>query len=394
LLLAVGAVACDEGNDAQLDAGTSPIQGGSTAGTGMAGGGALSGNGTAGGSGGALGAGSGAISGGAAGGQPGAGGLAGAGGLTGAAGGGNTADGGGAHDAGIGSSVGDGGSADAGSASAGACTRDGLRALVDQYFTAFAAHDSSMLPLSPTAKYTENGATVKIGEGAWKTAGAVKFKRTLVDTTICTSVTESVIDNTWSGGSGGGGGGFLGGLFGGGGGSSSGAGDAGSSTAAGRADFVYGLRLKVDGGKIAEVETILVSPADWVANPPAVIASGKDDWETPLPDGKRPTRDELKKIVDDYFDLFATGDVSSFPFASDCARLENGTSPGACNAGISAFGGMKARLSVIDVEASVAIGFVMFAGTFDDFHMFKVRDKEVHGVHAVLVQAGSKSGWD
>jgi hypothetical protein len=35
----------------------------------------------------------------------------------------------------------------------------------------------------------------------------------------------------------------------------------------------------------------------------------------------------------------------------------------------------------------------MFAGTYTDFHLFKVRGGEVHGVHAVLASADS-SGWD
>lgn len=268
----------------------------------------------------------------------------------------------------------------------GSCTRDGLRALVEQYFKAFAAHDPSMLPLASNAKYTENGKMVAVGEGAWKTAGALKFKRTLVDTQVCTAVVEAVFDNAYSGG---GGSGLLGGLFGGGGGGGGGSSDAG----AGRADFVYGLRLKLDADKITEIETILVSPAGWVPNAQGVIGSAKEDWETPLPVDKRPTRDELKKLVDDYFDLFETGDVASYPFATNCARMENGTSPGPCDFGITAFGGMTPRLYVLDVESGVAIGFVMFAGSFTDFHMLKLRDKQVDGVRAVLASASS-SGWN
>jgi hypothetical protein len=34
----------------------------------------------------------------------------------------------------------------------------------------------------------------------------------------------------------------------------------------------------------------------------------------------------------------------------------------------------------------------MFAGTYTDFHMFKVRGGQVHGVHATLAKA-SMSGW-
>ena len=50
------------------------------------------------------------------------------------------------------------------------------------------------------------------------------------------------------------------------------------------------------------------------------------------------------------------------------------------------------RLSVIDVDAGIGVGFTMFQGKYTDFHMFKVRGGEVHGVHAVLAEA-AQSGW-
>jgi hypothetical protein len=86
-------------------------------------------------------------------------------------------------------------------------------------------------------------------------------------------------------------------------------------------------------------------------------------------------------------------------FASDCERFENGFTPGKCMLGLSCSmsmqmsrTGMKNRLSVLDVEAGIAVGFTMFQGRYTDFHMFKVRGGEVHGVHAVLAEA-DQSGW-
>jgi hypothetical protein len=55
--------------------------------------------------------------------------------------------------------------------------------------------------------------------------------------------------------------------------------------------------------------------------------------------------------------------------------------------------GMTPRLFVIDVEAGIAAGFVMFAGSYTDFHMFKVSGGQVRGVHAILASATS-SGWN
>ena len=54
---------------------------------------------------------------------------------------------------------------------------------------------------------------------------------------------------------------------------------------------------------------------------------------------------------------------------------------------------MRTRVAVLDVDAGIAVGYTMFAGAYSDFHMFKVRGGQVHGVHAVLAAADG-SGWD
>jgi hypothetical protein len=58
---------------------------------------------------------------------------------------------------------------------------------------------------------------------------------------------------------------------------------------------------------------------------------------------------------------------------------------------------MKVHRYVLDVEAGIAIGFVLFGGSTRgmlDFHMFKVRDGEVHGVRAVVGPSVSSTGWN
>jgi hypothetical protein len=239
------------------------------------------------------------------------------------------------------------------------CTRALLKSSRDAYFQALEAHDPSSLSTASSVKFTENGTVRKLGEGFWTTAGAAKFKRSAYDVDTCMSVTESVVVE--------------------------------KST-----DIVFGLRLKLAASKIAEVETIVVRSGDYFSNPSALTKSASDDWETPLQASAQPTRDVLKKIVDVYFTQFPSG---ACDFASDCKRLENGFSPGGCSLGLSCSSSgsqgrsaMTPRLHVLDVEAGIAVGFTMFAGTYTDFHMFKVRDGEVHGVHAILAGA-SASGW-
>jgi hypothetical protein len=250
-----------------------------------------------------------------------------------------------------------------GSASGGACTRDSLSAAIDAYFTALAAHDPTKAPIASSAKYTENGMQLTVGDGEWKTAGAVKFKRSALDTQICNSVTESVIADS-------------------------------------SGDLVYGLRLKLDAGQITEIETIPVIAGSYITiSAPGLLNTAMDNWETVLPAAMQPTRDQLQMLMDTYFTQFPNGACN---FASDCMRVEDGQSIGSCTgAGVGCSPGsgssfnMTARLHVLDVEAGISVGFTMFAGQYTDFHMFKVNggDGQVHGVHAVLAQASS-SGWN
>jgi hypothetical protein len=256
-------------------------------------------------------------------------------------------------------------SGDGGTTGAGGCTRESLAAAVDLYYTALAAKQPAMLNASPMVKFTQDGKTLKLGEGLWMTAGTVKFKgRSALDTTQCETATESVVQN-------------------------------------GSDDYIVGLRLKLTGGQISEVETILVGPDGWFPNPAAIISSASDDWEKPLlAEGERSTRDKLQKdIVDAYFiGLFGgTIKVADYPFASECKRAENGFSPGACNFGIPTSMRMMPLHYVLDVEAGIAVGFVLFGGSsrsgLDDFHMFKVKSGKVYGVHAVVGPTVSSRGW-
>jgi hypothetical protein len=49
-----------------------------------------------------------------------------------------------------------------------ACTRDGLKGIIGQYFTALEAHNPSTLPLAAKVKFTENGVEMTVGEAFGK----------------------------------------------------------------------------------------------------------------------------------------------------------------------------------------------------------------------------------
>ena len=244
-----------------------------------------------------------------------------------------------------------------------ACTRQALSSALDAYFTALAAHDPSKLSLASGVKYTEKGAQVPVGQGLWQTAGAVKFTRRAIDAKTCNVVAQAVLPKS------------------------------------GR-DIVYGVRLKLAGGQISEIETIPVEPGDYFGgtSPSGLLSTRGDDWETPIPAADRMSRDEMTLVLDRYFKLFPGGACN---FADTCERRENGASFGNCSfllscsnrdpAAVSS--AMAPRLHVLDEEAGIAVGFVMWTGQYADFHMFKLRGRKVAAVHAVLAQA-AQSGWD
>ena len=62
------------------------------------------------------------------------------------------------------------------------CDRACLERIVDQYLDAVVAHDPKRLPLSADVKYTENSQVVAVGDGFWKTAqGIGNYKHYFAD---------------------------------------------------------------------------------------------------------------------------------------------------------------------------------------------------------------------
>ncbi len=270
--------------------------------------------------------------------------------------------------AGAGGTLSAGGSGGSGGAAPAGCTRELLKSTIEAYFKALAAHDPSSLPVADTVKFTEDGATLELGEkGLWKSAGAVKHTHSALDTEECQSATQAVIPDDGE-------------------------------------DIPMALRIKLVGGKITEIETIVVHPGDYKvsgsnfdSNTEAMIKSASSvKWEEVVPADQRATREELTSWMDKYFRVFPRGVCN---VTSDCKRLENGGGNFDCGAGASCMTGapsgtpqLEPRLILADVETGVGVGFTMFMENAD-MHMFKMYGDQVHAVQAVLGQAGS-AGWD
>jgi hypothetical protein len=243
---------------------------------------------------------------------------------------------------------------------------------LDAYFAALSAGDPSSLPLAANVKFTENAQAVQIGTTAfWMNAGDVKHSQRALDTTACSVAAQAVI-------------------------------------AEGATDLPIGLRIKVEGGKITEIETIVVRQGDYTAsfavasNPAAIISIAKDiGWHDEVPQAQRASRQQLTGWIDKYFRAFPSGVCN---VTSACKRLENGGGNFSCGTGASCSantptsgGEFEPRVIIVDELRGIAAGFTIFdyqtTGHLD-MHMVKMSGGQVHAVHAILRNTNGKSGWE
>ena len=241
-------------------------------------------------------------------------------------------------------------------------TRESLQSITDKFFTALEAHKPSSLPLASNVRYTENGIDVPIGKGVWETAGKTTFKRGMIDTQKCGAHTQAIIE------------------------------EKGQSK-----PMLYGVRLKVDKGKISEIEAIVVR-GEQVLDVQAILDTKDQDWEDILPPEQRSSRLSMIAAADDYFELFVKEQkpkVSELAYSGICDRWENGlqTTKGGTNQGVEmpahncspvGFADMShpPRRFLVDVETGTVVAYVLFNNVWPDFHMFKMRNGKVEWIQA------------
>src|SRR6185503_18617122 len=307
-------------------------------------------------------------------------------------------------------------------AQAQTCTREGLKAIVANYFKAVETHNMSALETAPNLRITQNGSEIKLGEGFFKTGGKSQFQRTLIDTERCGTLTQAVIDETpdpnapapagRGGGArgaagprgaapgGGAGGGAVPGAAAPGGGAPRGGGAApGGAPAGARGGLpaappysgpavILAVRLKVDKGKVSEIETIVNRQGELFFSPPGVLATKDHDWEGILPPAQRSTREYMNDAANKYFSGFSPNPEVEAPFATPCDRWEGGVSTTTTTHNCSPKGfnmtHTHRRFPVTDVEAGITAGFVNFNGGLPDVHMFKIRNGKIEMIQAVF----------
>ena len=178
------------------------------------------------------------------------------------------------------------------------CNRACLENLVDQYLAAVVAHDPRRLPLSREVKYTENDQVMEVGDGFWKTAeGRGNYTHIFADPEFGQVA-------------------FM-----------------GTMREAG-APLLMSLRLRVELGRITEIESIYFRPGGGGPNNIAEMDKPykpEDFWFKSIPPAQRMSRQELIAAADGYFTGLQKNDgkgingTGTYPFTNDCHRIENGS---------------------------------------------------------------------
>jgi hypothetical protein len=171
----------------------------------------------------------------------------------------------------------------------GRCDRDCLVGISEQYLDALVARDPKRLPLANAGvKYTENGQRLRLGDGIWNSISARgTYKLHVADQAAGQIVTFATMR------------------------------EAGTP-------MVLALRLKVERGRIAEIET-QVAHSENGAKGFEALGQPRAAFARPTPPATRMSRADLVRVANMYFSGMQLNDGKGrYPFADDCNRIENG----------------------------------------------------------------------
>jgi hypothetical protein len=216
-------------------------------------------------------------------------------------------------------------------AKTGPCARACLEGFVTQYLEALVAHDPTRLPVAPGLVFTENDVPLRLGEALWRTAsGLGSYRLTLADPASGNVAFMGTIREN------------------------------------GRPASLV-LRLKIDAGRIAEAETLVLRNENTAVNLEKAGAPDPMLLER-VPVAERLPRGRLVALSNTYFEAIEQGNGAVAPFDADCNRFENGirTSGQGCSAQLDTriFDYIQSirprRFTVVDEERQVVFGNFMF----------------------------------
>ena len=238
------------------------------------------------------------------------------------------------------------------------CTRGVLQAAADSYIAAQGAGNPAKMQFAPQVKYTENMKETKKDQGLWNTPLPIAFHRSFLDVDDCRTFTEVIATE-------------------------------------GGQPYVLGTRLKVEDGKISEIDSLVTKQGDWLFNADNYLKYSKaEDWRI-LNANERIDRQSLINAGNAYFDHFSDKTIL-VPFGTPCARLEGGAytakifdDPNAtCNIG---FPEDKLpilnRSYVVDVDMGTVNIFCRFGNPpgAPDSHTFRLVNGKLRYVHTLTL---------
>jgi hypothetical protein len=183
---------------------------------------------------------------------------------------------------------------EAGAQRAAACDRSCLEGWVDRYLDAVIAADPSQVMLANDVRFTEDGQQLEIGDGLWNTMKSKGGYRLFVADEPAGQVA------------------FLGTI------------NEDHSDPAQATPALLALRLKIERGRIAEIEQMLVRDAA-AAGRVAALGSPNILYLQTIQRDRRMSRDDLIATANKYFTGMQQNDgKGDYPFTADCNRIENG----------------------------------------------------------------------
>jgi len=244
------------------------------------------------------------------------------------------------------------------------CNRACLEKVVDDYLAAVVAHDPKRVPLSEDVKYTENDQVMKVGDGYWKTAeGRGKYTHIFADPEFGQVS-------------------YMGTMM-----------EAG-------APLLLSLRLRIELGRITEIESIYFKPGGGGPNNIADMDKPykpEDFWFKSIPAAQRMSRQELIAVADGYFTGLQKNDgkgingTGTYPFTNDCHRVENGSPT--TNVPLTGQPADGVGASSLDCLAQFKLGYYFVVQNIHD-RRYPVVDQErgVVWAHVVFDQGTVNSG--
>ena len=267
------------------------------------------------------------------------------------------------------------------------CDRACLAGVMTAYLDSLVAHDARKAPLAGNARFTEDAKQLAVGDGLWKTATKIRpFRTDFLDPATGTAAAHAVVEESGT-------------------------------------PVLLAARLKVDGRRITEVETIVVrSREEGALFAPEALAQPSAAMVTAPPAAGRMPRDALAEMALRYPAGLKVGsfEKSDVPFAPDAYRLENGVRmagpgctfrPPSCEnmrgQQLPTLAGIVAHVVAVDEQNGTVLLWMDFGPgslpgppgaaprSLVTFEAFKVYGGQVHAVEAVFegMPPNTPSGW-